>query len=157
MKKTRRDLLASCAAVLAGLTTARAARGRQTGEAQRRVVLAVAPPFPDSFEYLEIQGDVRVKLTVNPSGDVQSAEVLEAFYALDGFNHTIVTRFAEQWKFEEWETASTVEVLFQYRLVSKDSPYWGLGTFFKTPTTIEIRSHANPIERYDSHSPRRQN
>jgi TonB family protein len=107
----------------------------------RQVARAFAPLYDTLLLQAQMQGVVRVRVRVSPSGEVEEVNVLESFWP--GGNRQ-TEAIARQWRFVPAELPSEEEIVFKFRFVDSDSPPEQQGTVFLPPTTVEIR-HAKPL------------
>jgi protein TonB len=61
---------------LAGASRAAAPQAREREASDRKIVSRVEPEYPETLKRLYIGGIVRIQVTVDPAGKVESAELL---------------------------------------------------------------------------------
>jgi TonB family protein len=107
----------------------------------RRVIRASAPEYPHLMYASGIEGRFLVDLTVLPTGDVGSMQVLDSagkFFDREILGHV------KHWMFEPQEGTSTLSIEFVFRLLPREAPLEDVGVFFVAPTTIEVRTRRHP-------------
>lgn len=108
------------------------------GTAQQDQVLlveAVAPVYPLVAVYSSTTGEVTVKLTINKTGAVTSAKVIQG--------HRLLAAAAEEaaskWRFAAGSGDTEITVAFVFRILPKGTPDAELATRFRAPYQMEIR------------------
>jgi TonB family protein len=87
-----------------------AAQTRQTDSADRKIVMRVEPEYPETLKRLYIGGIVRIKVTVDPSGKVETAELLGGSPILG----QSAMRAVKQWRYAQASSKESVTVLFEF-------------------------------------------
>jgi TonB family protein len=87
-----------------------AAQTRQTDSSDRKIVMRVEPEYPETLKRLYIGGIVRIKVTVDPSGKVETAELLGGSPILG----QSVMRAVKQWRYAQASSKESVTVLFEF-------------------------------------------
>jgi TonB family protein len=87
-----------------------AAQTRQTDSSDRKIVMRVEPEYPETLKRLYIGGIVRIKVTVDPSGKVETAELLGGSPILG----QSVMRAVKQWRYAQAPSKESVTVLFEF-------------------------------------------
>ncbi len=87
-----------------------AAQTRQTDSSDRKIVVRVEPEYPETLKRLYIGGIVRIKLTVDPSGKVETAELLGGSPILG----QAAMRAVKQWRYAQAPSKESVTVLFEF-------------------------------------------
>jgi TonB family protein len=111
--------------------------GQTNSQEGPEVRVAVAPNYFPIALHSHTSGTVVVKVHINPDGRVISAEAVSGNPVLVGGTRSVARR---------WEFASTpdknkirsVELVFVYKLVPRDTPPDGLWLIFKPPYRVEI-------------------
>lgn len=89
---------------------AAAAQTRETDISDRKIVSRVEPEYPEALKRLYIGGVVRIKLTVDPSGKVETAELLGGSPILG----QSAMRAVKQWKYAQAASKESVTVLLEF-------------------------------------------
>jgi TonB family protein len=95
--------------VCISLNTA-AAQTRRTDSSDRKIVMRVEPEYPETLKRLYIGGIVRIKVTVDPTGKVETAELL-------GGNPILgqsAMRAVKQWRYAQTPSKETIIVLLEF-------------------------------------------
>jgi TonB family protein len=87
-----------------------AAQTRQTDSSDRKIVLRVEPEYPETLKRLYIGGIVRIKATVDPSGKVETAELLGGSPILG----QSAMRAVKHWRYAQAPSKESVTVLFEF-------------------------------------------
>jgi TonB family protein len=112
-----------------------------SGQVERRVTRAIAPPYDDILVQARLQGTAKIRVQVKPSGEVEDAEIVESLWDL---RDELYKQYARKWRFEAHPTSTTEEIVFIFRFIPRDSPPEDVGTVFTFPATVEIRSLEPP-------------
>jgi TonB family protein len=86
------------------------AQTRQTDSSGRKIVTRVEPEYPETLKRLYIGGIVRIKVTVNPSGKVETTELL-------GGNPILgqsAVRAVKQWRYAQAPSKESVTVQLEF-------------------------------------------
>ena len=84
-------------------------------DAHHKVLKKVPVHYPEALKEKHIQGDVRLKVFIKPSGDVKDTELL-------GGNPILAEsaqKSVSQWKFSPGSTESTVEIVVHFDPAAK--------------------------------------
>lgn len=114
------------------------------GNSALRVRKAVAPPYDDRLYIARAQGTVRIIATVSPSGEIEDAAVEETFWTWNDTMNEYFLTFARKWLFEPSDSPRTVEIVFEFRLLPRETSDHELGTVFVAPARIEISAREPP-------------
>ena len=87
-----------------------AAQTRQTDSSDRKIVMRVEPEYPETLKRLYIGGIVRIKVMVDPSGKVETAELLGGSPILG----QSAMRAVKQWRYAQAPSKESVTVLFEF-------------------------------------------
>ena len=87
-----------------------AAQIRQTDSSDRKIVMRVEPEYPVTLKRLYIGGIVRIKVTVDPSGKVETAELLGGSPILG----QSAMRAVKQWRYAQALQKESVTILFEF-------------------------------------------
>jgi TonB family protein len=87
-----------------------AAQTRQTDSSDRKIVMRVEPEYPETLKRLYIGGIVRIKVTVDPSGKVETAELLGGSPILG----QSAMRAVKQWRYAQAPSKESVTVLLEF-------------------------------------------
>jgi TonB family protein len=87
-----------------------AAQTRQTDSSDRKIVMRIEPEYPETLKRLYIGGIVRIKVTVDPSGKVESAELLGGSPILG----QSAMRAVKQWRYAQAPSKESVTVLLEF-------------------------------------------
>jgi len=109
-----------------------------------RVRKAVAPPYDDRLYFTRAQGTVRIIATVSPSGEIEDAAVKETFWTWNNTMNEYFLTFARKWLFEPFDSPRTVEIVFEFRLLPRETSDHDLGTVFVAPARVEINGREPP-------------
>jgi TonB family protein len=102
---------------------------------QALLVEAVAPLYPMVAVYSSTTGDVAVRLTIDETGAVTSARVIQG--------HKLLAASAEEaarkWRFATGSGGTEITVAFLFRILPKGTPEAELVARFRPPYQVEIR------------------
>lgn len=112
----------------------------RSAEAPPPVKLAVAPKYPALTLAGRVDGVVTVRVTIDRTGDVKTADVVKGHPML----RETALDAAQQWKFEESAAAKRTATLKFRFVILPDSSVVKSQTVFLPPTGIEIRQ--KPVE-----------
>jgi TonB family protein len=87
-----------------------AAQTRQTDSSDRKIVVRVEPEYPETLKRLYIGGIVRIKVMVDPSGKVETAELLGGSPILG----QSAMRAVKQWRYAQAPSKESVSVLIEF-------------------------------------------
>ena len=87
-----------------------AAQTRQTDSSDRRIVMRVEPEYPETLKRLYIGGIVRIKVTVDPSGKVETTELLGGSPILG----QSAMRAVKQWRYAQAPAKESVTVQLEF-------------------------------------------
>jgi len=86
------------------------AQTRQTDSSDRKIVTRVEPEYPETLKRLYIGGIVRIKVTVDPSGKVETAELLGGSRILG----QSVMRAVKQWKYTQAPEKESITIQLEF-------------------------------------------
>jgi len=87
-----------------------AAQTRQTDSSDRKIVMRVEPEYPETLKRLYIGGIVRIKVTVDPNGKVETVELLGGSPILgQSAMHAV-----KQWRYAQAPSKESVTVLLEF-------------------------------------------
>ena len=111
-KKLARPLLMLAFFALAAYINSNtvAAQTQQTDSSDRKIVMRVEPVYPETLKRLYIGGIVRIKVTVDPSGKVGTAELLGGSPILG----QAAMRAVKQWRYAQAPSKESVTVLLEF-------------------------------------------
>jgi TonB family protein len=110
MNRTTTSVIAVFALATCIRPATAAAQTRETDISDRKIVLRVEPEYPETLKRLYIGGVVRIRLTVDPSGKVETAELLGGSPILG----QSAMRAVKQWKFAEATSKESVTVMLEF-------------------------------------------
>ena len=110
MNRTRTWVIAFLALAISILPGTAAAQTRETDISDRKIVTRVEPEYPETLKRLYIGGVVRIRLTVDPSGKVETAELLGGSPILG----QSAMRAVKQWKYAQASSKESVTVLLEF-------------------------------------------
>ena len=87
-----------------------AGQTRQTNSSDRKIMMRVEPEYPETLKRLYIGGIVRIKVTVDPTGKVETAELLGGSPILG----QSAMRAVKQWRYAQAPSKESVTVLFEF-------------------------------------------
>ena len=87
-----------------------AAQTRQKDSSDRKIVMRVEPEYPETLKRLYIGGIVRIKVMVDPSGKVETAQLLGGSPILG----QSAMRAVKQWRYAQAPSKESVTVLFEF-------------------------------------------
>ena len=87
-----------------------AAQTRQTDSSDRKLVMRVEPEYPETLKRLYIGGIVRIRVMVDPSGRVETAELLGGSPILG----QSAIRAVKQWRYAQAPSKESVSVVFEF-------------------------------------------
>jgi TonB family protein len=87
-----------------------AAQTRQTDSSDRRIIARVEPEYPETLKRLYIGGIVRIKVTVDPSGKVETTELLGGSPILG----QSAMRAVKQWRYAQAPSKQSVTVQLEF-------------------------------------------
>ena len=96
---------------------------------------AVAPIYPMLAVYSDTSGAVTIKATINKVGAVISATTIEGHV----FLKSSALDAAKKWRFEPGNEKRTVNLVFVFRIMPKETPAENLATRFQAPWQVEVR------------------
>jgi TonB family protein len=86
------------------------AQTRRTDSSVRKVVVRVEPEYPETLKRLYIGGIVRIKVTVDPSGKVETTELLGGSPILG----QSAVRAVKQWRYAQAPSKESVTVQLEF-------------------------------------------
>jgi TonB family protein len=86
------------------------AQTRQTDSSDRKIVMRVEPEYPETLKRLYIGGIVRIKVTVDPSGKVETTELLGGSPILG----QSAMRAVKQWRYAQAPAKESVTVQLEF-------------------------------------------
>jgi TonB family protein len=101
---------------------------------------AFVPQYPRVALAAQVQGTVRIKVTVAPDGSVSKAEALSGSPML----FTAILGAAKKWKFEN-EHERTAELEFRLEALPSTAPTEQIGGVYMPPTTVLVRDRVPMI------------
>ena len=93
--------------VIVSLGRVQAQQARQLDNSERRIINRIEPEYPETLKRLFIGGIVRIQVTVNPNGKVESTELLGGSPILG----QSAIKAVKQWKYAS--SASTDKLVVQ--------------------------------------------
>jgi TonB family protein len=123
----------------------------------RKALRSVTPAYPPEAQRVGVEGDVELRLTVSPSGEVTNTERLTSsvdlrpdednaaeraeYYARNPYAFvTAAERAATEWTFEPASTAMTLVVSFAFTLTNGENA----GAPAASPTLSPVRGLSRP-------------
>jgi TonB family protein len=131
---------AICAAGLLGVLPAITAQTSEGRDASVVVKEAFAPQYPRVALAAQVQGTVRVKVTVASDGSVSKAEALSGSPML----LPLVLEAAKKWKFES-EHERTAELEFRFEALPSTAAKDQIGAVYMPPMTVLVRDRVPVI------------
>lgn len=98
-------------------------------------VEAVAPVYPLIAAYSATSGQVRVKLTIDRTGSVTTASIVEGNKLLTA----AALDAARKWRFSVPDEAKETTVVFSFRILPKGTSESELTVRFRPPLEVEVR------------------
>lgn len=95
-----------CIAVLLSFLVTPLSHGQQDSKSDRKLTLRIEPDYPPVLRMRQIGGTVRLEVTINPHGTVESAKVIGGNPILA--ESAVVA--VKKWKYVAAETATTTTV-----------------------------------------------
>ena len=108
--KLMRLLLAVLLVTMIFGTTTQSAAETKDGTSDRKVVTRVEPEYPETLKRLYIGGVVRVQVTVQPSGDVETTELVGGSPILG----QSAMKAIKQWKYAKAGAPETFVVRLEF-------------------------------------------
>ena len=102
---------------------------------QMLLVEAVAPVYPSVAAYTGTSGKVNVKVTVDRTGSVSAARIVEGSKLL----RTAALEAARKWRFSASDEGQETTILFSFRILPKGTSESELAVHFRPPLEIEVR------------------
>jgi TonB family protein len=99
------------------------------------VVAAVAPVYPPIALTANESGDVEVVVMIDKTGSVTSVDFLSGNPLL----HKAAVEAAKRWKFEKMTKGAKLQLIFSFRMVSKDTSAEDMTPVFMPPYHLEVR------------------
>lgn len=113
-------------------------------ESEISVRKAVAPPYDDRLYFPHLQGEVRIRATVLPSGQIEDAVIRESFWTWNTSMNEFFLTYARKWVLEPSDAPRMIDIVFHFVLLPEETSEDDLGTVFVAPSTIEIRARKHP-------------
>lgn len=96
---------------------------------------AAAPVYPPVALTANASGDVQVALTIDKTGNVTNADFVSGNKLL----HKAAVEAAKRWKFERLNEQATVQLIFSFRMVPKNTLAEDMTPVFMPPYHLEVR------------------
>ncbi len=109
--------------------------GQSTDPSRPPIREAVAPTYPGLAAQSGTQGQVKVRLVLRASGQVEGAEVTEGHKIL----RSSALSCARSWSFEPGAEGRVVTVSFEFRIMPKGTTENELAARFRPDYTVEVR------------------
>jgi TonB family protein len=122
-------------ALLVCLLTALPGAAQSNSSRTVAILSAVAPVYPPIALTANMSGDVQVTVTIDKVGSVMNADFISGSPLL----HKAAVEAAKRWKFEGLNEITRVQLIFSFRMVSKDILTQDMTPVFMPPYRIEVR------------------